>query len=85
MWIGKPYWNHGYGTDAVRTACRFGFRQMNLRRVELHVHGTNPRGIRAYQKVGFREEGRLRQAHFTDGHPVDVLVMGLLSSELVEE
>ncbi len=85
VWIGKPFWDRGYGTDAVRTACRFGLREMNLRRVGLHVHETNPRGIRSYQKVGFREEGRLRQSHFTDGRPVDTIVMGLLASELIEE
>ncbi len=30
IWIGKPYWGRGYGTDAVRALCRFAFREMNL-------------------------------------------------------
>ena len=85
VWIGKPYWDHGYGTDAVRTLCRFGFREMNLQRIELHVHETNPRGLRAYRKVGFTEEGRLRRAHFSGDGPVDSIVMGLLAEELAEE
>jgi RimJ/RimL family protein N-acetyltransferase len=84
IWIGKPYWNLGYGTDAVRTACRFAFREMNLHRVELQVFETNPRGRRAYEKVGFKEEGRLRHAHFVGGRHVDTLVMGLLEDELIE-
>jgi RimJ/RimL family protein N-acetyltransferase len=83
--IYKPFWEKGFGTDAVRTLCRFGFREMNLQRIELHVHETNPRGRRAYEKVGFKEEGRLRRAHFVDGQHVDVIVMGLLFDELVEE
>lgn len=81
----KPHWDQGFGTDAVRTLCRFGFREMNLQRIELHVHETNPRGRRAYEKVGFKEEGRLRRAHFIDGSHVDVVVMGLLFDELIEE
>jgi RimJ/RimL family protein N-acetyltransferase len=81
----KPYWDRGFGTDAVRTLCRFGFREMNLQRIELHVHETNPRGRRTYEKVGFWEEGRMRRAHFVDGRHVDVIVMGLLDHELVEE
>lgn len=85
IWIGKPYWNRGYGTDAVRTVCRFGFREMNLRRVELHVHASNPRGRRVYEKVGFKEEGRLRGAHFSGGEGIDTIVMGLLSDELTAD
>ncbi len=84
VWIGRPYWNRGYGTDAVRTLCRFGFRQMNLQRVELAVFDNNPRARRAYEKVGFKEEGRLRRAHFVGGRYVDIVWMGLLSEELIE-
>jgi RimJ/RimL family protein N-acetyltransferase len=85
IWIGVPFWNLGYGTDAVRTLCRFAFREMDLQRVELHVFETNPRAVRAYEKIGFREEGRLRRAHFSDGAYADVIVMGLLAEELLEE
>lgn len=84
LWIGLPFWNRGFGTDAVRTLCRFGFHELNLRRIGLDVLETNPPGVRAYEKVGFRVEGRLRQAHFVDGRHVDMLVMGLLAEELAE-
>ena len=84
IWLDEQFWSRGLGTDAARTICRFGFREMNLQRIELHVYDFNGRGIRAYEKVGFREEGRLRRDQFVDGHPVDVVVMGLLAGELVE-
>lgn len=84
IWIARPFWDRGYGTDAVRVLCRFAFEEMNLRRVELGVFETNPRAKRAYERVGFREEGRRREALFIDGRYVDVVVMGLLAGELVE-
>jgi RimJ/RimL family protein N-acetyltransferase len=84
IWLAREHWGQGFGTDAVRTLCRFGFGEMNLRRITLHVYANNPRGIRAYQKVGFVEEGRLRQDHFVDGGYVDTVVMGLLAWELAE-
>jgi RimJ/RimL family protein N-acetyltransferase len=84
IWIGRPFWDRGYGTDAVRTLCRFGFREVNLQRMELHVYETNPRGRGAYEHVGFKEEGRLRRAMFVGGRYVDVIVMGLLAEELIE-
>lgn len=85
IWIARSHWDKGYGTDAVRTMCRFGFREMNLQRVFLRVYETNPRGRRAYEKVGFKEEGRLRRGQFVDGRYVDVVVMGLLADDLIED
>lgn len=82
LWIGKPWWNQGYGTDAVRTLCRFAFRELNVHRVTLHVYATNPRAIRAYEKVGFRLEGTQRRDMFWRGRWVDSHVMGLLADEL---
>jgi RimJ/RimL family protein N-acetyltransferase len=84
IWIARPQWGKGYGTDAVRIASRFAFREMNLQRVYLHVYDTNPRGIRAYEGVGFKEEGRLRRGQFVGGRYVDVIVMGLLAEDLIE-
>jgi RimJ/RimL family protein N-acetyltransferase len=85
LWVGRPYWDRGYGTDAVRVLCRFAFREMNLQRVGLSVYDINPRGVRAYEKVGFKEEGRRRRGHFADGRYVDVIVMGLLAEDLIED
>jgi RimJ/RimL family protein N-acetyltransferase len=84
IWIARDHWGQGLGTDAVRTLCRFGFREMNLHRITLHVYETNPRAIRTYEKVGFKEEGRMREDHFAGGRRVDVVVMGLLEGELFE-
>jgi RimJ/RimL family protein N-acetyltransferase len=58
---------------------------MNMQRVGLHVYETNPRAQAAYTKVGFVEEGRMRRAHFVGGRHVDVIVMGLLAEDLVDD
>lgn len=84
IWIAKGSWDRGYGTDATRVMCRFAFRHMGLQRIQLDVFETNPRAVRAYEKVGFKEEGRLRRAHFVGGRHVDTIVMGLLAEELVD-
>jgi RimJ/RimL family protein N-acetyltransferase len=85
IWIARPWWGAGYGTDAVRTLCRFGFEHMNLHRITLHVNANNDQAIRAYEKVGFSHEGRLREAAFVHGGRMDELVMGLLAGELTAE
>jgi len=81
IWIKQAYWGRGYGTDAMRTLCRYGFRVLNLQRIELVVYESNPAAVRSYEKVGFRREGTLRRAQFLGGRYIDVFVMGLLSEE----
>jgi RimJ/RimL family protein N-acetyltransferase len=85
MWVGQPYWGRGYGTDALRVLCRFGFQHMNLQRISLHVYETNPGARRIYERLGFRLEGTLRRDQFLGGRHIDVHVMGLLAEEFDPE
>jgi RimJ/RimL family protein N-acetyltransferase len=78
----KAHWDGGYGTDTMRTLCRFGFEMMNLHRIQLDVHAGNERAIHVYEKVGFKHEGRRRAAAFKFGRYHDILIMGLLEGEL---
>jgi len=84
MWVGQPYFDRGFGTDALRTMARFAFRHMNVQRIELNVLTNNPRARHAYEKVGFRVEGTRRRGEFSHGEYVDAYLMGLLAEELIE-
>ena len=77
----RDTWNRGYGTEALKAICDFGFGALRLERIELQVYEDNARAIRSYEKAGFRHEGRLRHAHFGEGRHLDVLVMSLLRDE----
>jgi RimJ/RimL family protein N-acetyltransferase len=77
----KEYWSKGYGTDAVATLVKFGFEEMNLNRIELHVFDFNVRAQASYRKCGFVEEGRMREAHYFEGVYCDIVVMGLLRED----
>jgi len=78
----KEYWGKGYATDAMRTACRYGFDSMRLHKITLSVVVDNLAARRVYDKVGFVEEGRLRQVFRRDGRWYDMFTMGLLADEL---
>ena len=75
----------GYGTEAVRLMVRYAFDYLNLERVSLSVQANNPRAVRAYEKAGFRREGRLRREFYRAGEYVDVLVMGILREEFDDQ
>ncbi len=71
----------GYGTDALRVMLKYAFMEMNLNRVGLEVMVYNDAGIRAYAKVGFKPEGRLRAFVYRDGVYYDVQQMSILRVE----
>jgi len=77
----KEEWGKGYGTDALNAICDFGFGELRLERIELHVYAENERGRRAYVKAGFVHEGTLRRAHFARGQHQDVHLMSQLRDE----
>lgn len=77
----KAYWNQGYGADAIRALLGLAFLEMSLHRVFLRVDVDNARGIRCYEKVGFRKEGTSREAVFKKGAYQDQYVMSILRSE----
>ncbi|PLR89148.1 GNAT family N-acetyltransferase [Bacillus sp. T33-2] len=76
--------NKGYGTDALKLILRFAFHELNLDRVGLDVIEYNKRAIRAYEKVGFQQEGRVRSAVYRDGKRYDRAMMGILRTEWEE-
>jgi len=55
----KELWNRGIGTDAVRAVLRYGFLDLNLRRIYLRVYAHNQRAISCYTKSGFVKEGKI--------------------------
>jgi RimJ/RimL family protein N-acetyltransferase len=81
----RDFWGQGYGTDAMRVILRYGFLELNLRRVTLNVFEYNERAIRSYEKAGFCCEGRQRQAMQREGRRWDILYMGILREEWMEQ
>jgi diamine N-acetyltransferase len=77
----KRYWNRGFGTDTIRALLRHGFECLNLHRIFLRVFEDNERAIAVYERLGFKEEGRLREHSYRSGSYLDMIIMGILRSE----
>lgn len=73
----KSAWGKGYGTEAVRLMCDYGFTFLNLYNIQLSHVGFNERGHHAYLKAGFKEVGRLRGARLFDGKRYDDVLMDI--------
>ncbi len=73
--------DRGVGTAALRLVLAHAFGPLGLHRVSLDVFAFNAQAIRAYEKVGFRHEGRQRDALWWGGTPHDALLMAILAPE----
>lgn len=86
IFIGEEkYRGHGYGTEAMRLLCTFGFEMLELHTIFLTVLACNPRAIASYHRLGFKDAGCLREASARDGERVDILYMDLLRADLVPD
>jgi RimJ/RimL family protein N-acetyltransferase len=80
--IGEPdFWSHGFGSDAIRAALRYGFSHLGLNKISLDVLEYNVRAIRSYEKCGFQKEGVHREEVYKDGRFFNVLRMSILARE----
>ena len=79
--IGPAGQNRGLGTEATRLIVGHGFEQLGLHRISLEVYSFNPRARRAYEKVGFRVEGVLRESLRYGDQWIDATVMSILARE----
>jgi len=77
----KDYWSKGYGTEATLLLIDYGFEQLNLHRISSFAFSFNERSIRLHKRVGFKEEGRQREAVFKNGKYHDHVVFGILREE----
>ena len=73
--------DRGLGTEATELMIGHAFDVLGLHRIGLSVFAFNSRAIRAYEKAGFRVEGRLREAIWRDGRHWDEVQMGILADE----
>lgn len=83
--IAPAEWGNGYGTDAVQTICDYAFEERRLNKLYATVYETNQASCRVLEKVGFTEEGILREEGFVDGEYTDLHRYGLLKREWADD
>lgn len=77
----RAYWGRGYGPDAIVAFLGYLFHEQNLHKVYLRVEEYNARAQRAYEKCGFRLDGRYRDHTFLGGRYYDTLIMSITEDE----
>ena len=79
--LGSAWWGQGIMTECLAEVLRYGFHRMDLNRVEAMVMPGNDASVRVLQKLGFTEEGLLREFGIWKDQVQDLRLFSLLARE----
>lgn len=71
----------GFGADAVRVLCRYGFAILGLHRLQIETLTDNHAMIAIASQAGFVREGVTRGSDWVNGTFADCVILGLLADE----
>ena len=69
--IARPFWNHGFATEAVGALADFAFGRFRLHRMTASVDPRNVASCRVLEKAGFVKEAHFRQSEWFKGEWAD--------------
>ncbi|HEX6483398.1 MAG TPA: GNAT family protein [Ktedonobacteraceae bacterium] len=81
----KNMWGQGIGKTALRILLDYAFTIKGLERVYAEVFSFNQRSQRLMERVGFQQEGLLRQHDIHNGVRQDTYIFGMLKLEFYQK
>lgn len=79
--LGRQAWHQGYATEALRGVLGCAFTEWGIRRIEAEVNPDNHASAALLLRLGFVQEGRLRQRWVAKGRTYDTNIYGCLATE----
>ncbi|WP_053959364.1 GNAT family N-acetyltransferase [Sulfobacillus thermosulfidooxidans] len=84
-WLGEKFQGRGIMTQACSALIDILFGEYELNRVEIHIAVDNRKSRAIAERLGFRQEGCLRQVEWLYDHYLDHVVYALLKDEWLAE
>ena len=79
--LAPEYWRQGFMTEAIEKIIEYGFNDLGLNRIEAFVEPENVGSRTVLEKVGFREEGLLKEHYFWRNRFVDNVIYAFLKKD----
>ncbi len=76
--LDRAHWGNGYINEALQALLAYAFEELALHRIEADVDPRNTTSIRTVERLGFKQEGYLRERWQVNGEIQDSLFYGLL-------
>ncbi len=83
-WLGEAYTGQGVMTKAAQAIIAYGFETLGLNRIDLKAAATNHKSRQIAKRLGFTEEGIIREAEWMHDRYLDHVHYGLLKHEYEE-
>ncbi|MDZ5810788.1 GNAT family protein [Halorubrum sp. AD140] len=80
-WICPEEQGQGYATESKKLALKYAFDERGLQKVVARAFEGNAAPRRVLDKLGFKEEGYLRDHYFVNGEYIDTYLFGLLADD----
>lgn len=80
-WLCSKFEGKGLMTESVKACIKYGFDELGLNRVVIKCDSQNVKSAAIPKRLGFIQEGILRQDKFKQTKYSDTLVFGLLKEE----
>lgn len=80
-WLLRAYQGHGIMTKALNFLITYGFMTLKLHRLEMKIAKGNTKSHLLAKRLGFRQEGVLKEAKYLNGQFIDYIVYGLLEQD----
>jgi ribosomal-protein-alanine N-acetyltransferase len=76
--LARDCWGQGYMHEALEALLDYGFAVLDLNRVEADIDPRNAGSCKTVQRLGFVQEGHVRERWIVDGEVSDSAIFGLL-------
>ena len=74
-------WGNAYMNEALLPVLELGYTDLNLNRIEADVDPANLASVKTLERLGFRQEGLLRERWIVNGVKSDTVFLGLLHAD----
>ena len=82
--LGRPFWGSGYMHEALEAFITYAFEPLDLNRLEADIDPRNHASAKTLERLGFQQEGHLRERWIVSGEVSDTWLYGLLRRDWLE-
>ncbi len=73
----KSLWGNGLAAESLRLAINYAFNSLKIHKLTAGIYEKNIGSLKAFKKVGFVAEGRLKNQYMYNGRYIDAVLLGI--------